>query len=291
MPINKAISYIEENLEHPVSLKDLAEIAGLSPYYFSRLFRALTGQSAINYLRLRRLTLAAQKLETKDNISLVDLALDYGFDSQQAFTRAFKRNFGVPPGKYRSLGLSLCSAYQFSLKSNHIAGQKTLPSNINLEPQIKSKAEFFIVGMEEDLDKNDTSNIPVLWQSFLGRLHEIRYISEAGAVGACFRSKEDTATYIAAFETANIDEIPVGMTGKLIPANTYAIFTIKLDGNQSRTDRLTAAYQEIWCTWLPNSAYIFTEDPDFIYFDPRFHLNDGIGEFHIHLPIREKTNP
>ena len=83
-----------------ITLKDLASIANLSPFYFSRAFRSVTGNSPQRYVRQRRLQ-KAKELLVDDNASLADIALTCNFSSQSSFTRAFTRAFGIAPGKYR----------------------------------------------------------------------------------------------------------------------------------------------------------------------------------------------
>ncbi len=98
----EAIDYTERRLFEPVWLSEVAERAGFSPPYFSRLFRVLTGEPFGSYVRRRRLTVAAARLIDVDRpVGIVELALICQYDSQEAFTRAFKRAFGVPPGRYR----------------------------------------------------------------------------------------------------------------------------------------------------------------------------------------------
>ncbi len=96
-PMDRARRHIEGNLGADLSLSDLADAAGLSPYHFSRLFTGRYGFSPMAYVRARRLEAAAERLRTGPPTTLIDLALDCGFDSQEGFTRAFSRIFGVSP--------------------------------------------------------------------------------------------------------------------------------------------------------------------------------------------------
>ncbi len=91
---------IEACLAEPLSLADIAAASGLSAFHFSRLFTALHGESVMAYVRRRRLARAARRLTEDAEVPLVELALDSGFESQQAFTRAFTRQFGVSPGRF-----------------------------------------------------------------------------------------------------------------------------------------------------------------------------------------------
>ncbi|WP_419903042.1 helix-turn-helix domain-containing protein [Kiloniella sp.] len=188
MPINKAISYMEKNLEQHVSLKEIAEKSGLSPYYFSRLFRALTGESVMSYLRQRRLTEAARKLETHKNISLINLAMDYGFDSQQAFTRAFKRTFGVPPGKYRTGGHSMSTKFQQPLKRPYFLDPGALP----MEPTIRSKKSFKVIGISKEFGEEASDNPANHWKSVINRVDEIEGVKKDRAYGLCLKGSVET---------------------------------------------------------------------------------------------------
>lgn len=101
--LNQAIHYIESHLTQPATVAEAAVVAGYSRHHFSRTFLALTGLSPTSYLRKRRLTEAARELITSPK-RILDIALDYQFGSQEAFTRSFKQEFGVSPGLYRQRG-------------------------------------------------------------------------------------------------------------------------------------------------------------------------------------------
>lgn len=91
--------YIEKNLQTPISLKELADFSGYSPWHVGHMFKETAGKSPYEYIRLRRLTRAALVIRD-ENIKVIDVALDFVFDSQEGFTRAFTREFGISPYKY-----------------------------------------------------------------------------------------------------------------------------------------------------------------------------------------------
>lgn len=99
--IKKSIEYIEGNLDNKIELKELADKAFLSKYHFHRVFHSVVGEPVAEYIRKRRLKEAASELVTTDN-KIVDIALKYQFSSQEAFTKAFKRIYGVPPREFRT---------------------------------------------------------------------------------------------------------------------------------------------------------------------------------------------
>ncbi len=96
-----ALAYIEANLWSALSVAAIADIAGLSVFHFSRCFSARMGESVMGHVRTRRMYAAAERLRSAAP-PLAQLAFDCGFESQEAFTRAFRKIFGVPPGKYRA---------------------------------------------------------------------------------------------------------------------------------------------------------------------------------------------
>jgi AraC-like DNA-binding protein len=98
--IKKSIEYIEHNLDKKIELKELADKVFLSKYYFHKVFHAIVGEPVAEYIRKRRLMEAANELIcTEDKI--VDIALKYQFSSQEAFTKAFKKLYGMPPRQFR----------------------------------------------------------------------------------------------------------------------------------------------------------------------------------------------
>lgn len=100
MAVQKMQEYMECHITEPITLKQLADVCGYSSYHATRLFKEETGKSPFEYLRHLRLTQAAQILRDQDCL-ILDVALDFVFDSHEGFTRAFSKTFGVSPKKYR----------------------------------------------------------------------------------------------------------------------------------------------------------------------------------------------
>lgn len=96
----RVVDFIDSQLEHPIHLGDLAGIAGLSPFHFSRVFKLATGETPYHFVGSRRLDRARSLLLTSE-LPLAELALACGFASQSHFTAAFTKATGMPPGRYR----------------------------------------------------------------------------------------------------------------------------------------------------------------------------------------------
>lgn len=100
--IQKTIHWIESHLHEHISTKDIDEVTGFSKYHFHRIFQTSVGMSVSEYIRMRRLANAASTLLNTDE-RIIDIAFYYQFESQESFTRTFKKKYGLPPGQYRKV--------------------------------------------------------------------------------------------------------------------------------------------------------------------------------------------
>ena len=284
MKLLKAIDYIETRLTAELTLADIARAAGLSSYHFSRMFRALTGETVSTYLRRRRLTEAARRLIHRDD-RLIELALTYGFESQAAFSRAFKRQFGIPPGAYRKAGQAMSWAYRPTITLDDIKLEEEFRT---MEPRIIEKPAFRAVGMPADFNQASTEGISDLWTTFWKRHEEIANPVESHCLGLCISADEDNFTYAPALEVTKTGEVPEGMSAWDVAAQTYAVFTVPLPGKEPIGAEIGRAHRFIWKTWLPESKYRFVEAPDFEVYDQRFDSETLSGEIDIYIPIKPK---
>ncbi|WP_417431176.1 AraC family transcriptional regulator [Kiloniella sp.] len=287
MPIKKAISFIEQNLDQQITFGEIAHVAGLSPYYFARLFRSATGKTTMGYLRHRRLTEAAKILESNQDTSLIHLALDYGFDSQEAFTRAFKKCFGLPPGQYRSNGCSISAKYQLSL----LHSTASITRGTLLEPDIIKKETFYIIGISDDFGSDTGKSVPDLWKQVRYRYSEINHSKNGHAYGLCLKGSPESFTYMAALEVDDLNSVPSGMQGFVIQEADYAVFTFAIDDKTPIEDQFSKVYQTIWGNWLPNSNYEYANTPDFELYNNRFDGNTATGQVDIWIPVIKKALP
>lgn len=281
MKLLRAIDFIEARLTDELSLPLVARAAGLSSYHFSRMFRALTGETVTGYIRRRRLTEAARRLLHRDD-RVIELAVTYGFDSQAAFSRAFKRQFGVPPGAYRRNGRARQWAYRPAITADDLHLEETVR---DMEPRIIDKPGFKAVGLAGEFNQSNNDRIPDLWRAFRPRYAEIASPVGDHSFGLCIGMEDDNFIYAAAVEVENLDAVPDGLSGYDIAPQTYAVFTVPITGKAPIGQELGRANRYIWQTWLPASGHSFARAPDFEYYDDRFSPDTMRGEIDIYVPI------
>lgn len=278
----ESINYIESRIYDPISIHDIAKASHYSTYHFCRMFRALVGDSPKEYLRKRRLTIAAGRL-LKEKIGILDIALDCQFESQEAFTRSFKQLFKITPGQYRKKAdpFKLIYKDQFSPQMLH-----HLQNRIDMEPEIITRSEIKAVGVAGQYNEEHLDYVK-LWSAFMPFFDRItnRVGTNIFGIYEEYNEGDDGVgfTYICAAEVENFDDVPEGMTTRIIPEHLYAVFKHK-----GKASTLPETLKYIWGSWLPKSNYEYVEKPDFELYSEKvlqYHPPEFIG---LYIPIKEK---
>lgn len=258
----ESIDYIEGNLSETLDIERIAEKAALSPFYYQRIFGALCGMTVGDYVRARRMTLAAQKLaSTKDKV--IDVALAVGYDSPDSFAKAFQRFHGITPSQAREPGAHLKSFAPMHVKL-------TMEGGNMLEYSIVEKAPFTIVGVKRQFN-SDTSyqEIPKFWEEWMQQ-GEKRSIM--GTFGVCVDMVGKNFDYWIADLYFPWEEVPEGCETRVIPGRLWAQFPCTLKNLQDVNTK-------IWSEWLPAlQGYELAEDCDIEVYLP---AEDGSGEMRI----------
>lgn len=257
--LNESINYIEENLTGEISYEAISKIAGCSVYNFQRMFSYIADKSLSEYIRNRRLTMAAFEL-LNNNERIIDISLKYGYESQDAFTRAFKNFHGVLPSKVRNetVQLKSCPKISFQIK---IKGEN------HMDYRIEQWPEFKVMGISQKLKTEKAFEvIPKLWedawkdgtmQKFLDHFPNYRPSGFLGiAQGGEWGESEDMEYIIAVtnyVDTAKYEYMPVieGMKEFTYPAATWAVFK----ANGELPESIQNVYKQFYSEWLPNSGY------------------------------------
>lgn len=280
--IRKAVEYIETNLSRAISLSDISSETGYSMFHFDRVFKYTLGESIIEYVRKRRLTEAAKELTGTDS-RIIDIALKYGFDSQQAFSNAFKKYYKVSPGRYRKNDRNYALLEKKVLSYEEINRVK---GKVEIEPRVIIKDKFLVMGME-CFGANTHGEIPDLWDRFIARMGEIKHRKNKGVtLGICdhvegYDPNKSEFSYQAGVEVKEYSFIPDGMILKEIPKQKYVVFT-----HRGSVKELEDTYRYIYSTYFFKSNHEPIDAPDFELYDERFKGEENDSEMEIYIPIK-----
>ena len=281
-PLIGLLEWIEMRLDQPLTLDRIAAEAGFSPFHFSRLFTARLGRSVMAYVRGRRLVQGAKRLCSESDLKLVDLAFDCGFESQEAFTRAFKRVFGVSPGRFRS-GFAV-EPIEGQFPMNLPADQSTLVARL---PGLVSMPAFRVCGPARQFDEATKAEIPHLWSMLIGALPfpgQVESWATYGVVSSVDRT-EGRFQYMAGVGVEPGCTPPPGFTTIEIAAARYVVFRITLDGTALHP-QVKQAMATIWGDLIPASGLEVVEGPDFELYDGRFDPMKAGSFIDFHVPVR-----
>ena len=232
-----SIDYMEQHLTEPLDIEKIAGQALLSPFYYQRMFGALCGMTVGEYVRARRMTLAAQELAA-GRIRVIDAALKYGYDSPDSFAKAFQRFHGVTPSQARDPGAPLRSFAPMHIKISMEGGKM-------LEYSIMEKAPFTVVGMKRRFSSETSyQEVPKFWQEWM----QAEDKKLMGMFGLCTDENGKEFDYWIADLYAPWNEVPEGCETRVIPGGLWAQFTCR----GPLPDSLQSVNTQIWSEWLPN---------------------------------------
>lgn len=283
--VQRGIDFIESRLEQDLDLLEVSRVAGISHWHFQRIFKALTGETLKTYVRSRRFANALDLLLTTDT-RILDIALRSGFESQESFTRAFKKRFGITPNRYRKLGDRSLFLKKVRFDADYL---RHIHENISLTPQVAERPAMTMVGMRTvfygvDSEKNNLGHkIPPLWDAFLPRLDAIEGRVPGFCYGVVRPAQIDTELleYYAAVEVTGEPPVAEGMERIELPATTYATFTHR--GFAQEIDR-TVNY--VYSTWLAQSGRRHTYGADLEIYGAQWHADSEESVMHYAVPIQ-----
>jgi len=276
----RSIEFIEQHLYERISVHEIAAASHYSTYHFSRIFKALVGETPKEYLRKRRLTVAAKRLLTED-VRILELAMDCQFDSQEAFTRAFKAQFNMTPAQYRKAADPFRLLYkdQFSPHELHY-----LQHELSMAPEIITQPATKLVGIAARYD-NANLNLPTLWSAFRPYRDQIKHRigDQFFGIYESYEEHEDEVSfvYICSAPVSSFEDVPEGMITRELPEQLYARFT-----HRGPIAHLEQTLKYIWGSWLPKSGYEYVEKPDFELYGAGFNPADPDSELYLHIPVR-----
>ncbi|MFA8342931.1 MAG: GyrI-like domain-containing protein [Rhodothermaceae bacterium] len=285
--IEKVINFIEENLQKKITLEEVASEACFSKYHFHRIFNAIAGETLGDYVRKRRLTVAAKEL-LFSNKKIIEVAFDLQFESQSTFTRAFKNMFNLTPGEYRKKGEHLVFSAREPVKLTEL---KRLHRGFTMKPELKEIEEFTVVGMEKTVTLKTNYLIVELWEKFSQRIDEIKNrigteyfeVCKPFEEGEKEKFTEDSEfTKVASVKVSKVEDLPEGMTAVTVPGGKYAVFTHK-----GKSMEIKSTYEYIWGKWVPSTDLEVDLRYSFELYDERFlGPENPDSEMEIYIPIK-----
>lgn len=288
--LNRAIGYIEGSLEGDCDLARAAALANCSAFHFYRMFEVVTGMGPAEYLRARRLSKAAIELAAGEG-KVVDVALKCGYETPEAFAKAFKRLFGMSPTEARAPG-AILSTYPPIAVSVVLKGAKPMKYRIVESGPIP----FMGVKRLTDKDENEEKHtIKAFWDEKKadGTNGALCARSDgSGMYGACFcvDLKMESIDYMIAVKDAKPElPLPQGWCRETLPAGPYAVFESLGPMPRAIMDTWKRAFGE----WFPGSGYEHAGSPDFEFY-PDFPPGDPRGDYsaatcytEVWIPIRK----
>ena len=274
-PTEKALWFVESHLPEAISLDDVAQSSGVSRFHVTRAFGAATGRSVMGYMRARRLSEAARKL-AGGAPDILSVALDAGYASHEAFTRAFRDQFGTTPELVRAQG----STNTLDLVEPILMDQSLLA---NLEPsRFETSRPFLIAGLGERYSCESSAGIPMLWQRFNPYIGNIPGETGDVAYGVCVNGDDaGNFDYIAGVEVSDFSNLPKAFYRVRVPAQKYAVFA-----HREHISTIRRTVNTIWNKWLPASGHEISDAPEFERYGPEFDPRSGNGGLEIWIPVK-----
>lgn len=275
--LNSAIGYIEEHLTGDLDYEQLAKIACCSTYHFQRMFAYMAGVPLSEYIRRRKMSMAAVDLQDGEE-KIVDVALKYGYSSPTAFNRAFQSIHGIAPSHVKNEGVSVKSFPPLVFKI-------TVKGVEEMNYRIEKKEAFRIVGVSQPLNKEIEKNfeiVPGMWQAAVtdGTMQKLAGMMNAqpmGLLGVSACNDEEQWKYFIAVSSTQEDD---SLEEYLVPAATWAIFA-----GEGTNQSIQELERRIITEWLPTSGYEYGSAPDIeVYLNP----DPQNAKFEVWIPVVKK---
>jgi len=260
---NEAIAYIESNLLHEIDYSQMARIAGCSEYHFRRMFSFLAGMPLAEYIRSRRLSRAGELLQSS-SIKIIDLALQLGYESPEAFSKAFQAMHGVLPSQAKKSNTMLKTISPLSF-------QLTIKGGKEMNYRIVEKEAFHVVGFKKRIPlqfvgvnthMNDLVN--KLTPEVITELKAMNNVEPVGIVNASanFTDRTVEGTELDQYIGIATTEATVAKYDVLkVSASVWAVFEVVGPFPKALQD----TWANIYAQWFPSSGYELAEGPEMLW--------------------------
>ena len=275
---NQAIQYIEEHSTEEIDYREVAHICCCSVYHFQRMFAYMAGISLSEYIRRRKMSLAAIDLQDKST-KIIDVAFKYGYSSPTAFNRAFQSVHSIAPSAMRKEGVSIRFYSPITFKI-------TIKGVEEMNYRMEKKEAFCITGVVKPLCRKLEENmkiVPKMWDSVvkdgtIAKLCSNMEPEKKGILGVSICNDQEEWRYMIAIAG---EKTLSGMETYEVPAHTWAVFT----GKGVCPQAIQELEKQIYTEWLPSSGYEYDFGPDVEWYlspDPQK------AEFEVWVPVKKK---
>ncbi len=268
--LERAVVYVENHLGDSLKVEEVAKAAGYSYYHLTRQFMAVLGEGLGGYIKKRRLAEAAKRLLYTDE-KVIDIALDSGFESPEAFSRAFKSVYGVSPQTYRTNRLDILLGAKERLDTGLL---DHLARSVTVHPKIVELPEIKVAGLRGETTLRD-NRFRELWEranAMFGQIpNRIPNGRGFGICEACLNNtlytmnKDVLFSEVAGIEVSSFDGLPETFVRKTIPVGRYAVFT-----HRGTLTKLPQTFDYIWGTWFLTTKEEMDSREDFEMYDSRY---------------------
>lgn len=278
--LNSAVNYIEENIKETIDLEEVSKIACCSTYHFQKMFAYIADIPLSEYIRRRRMSLAAVELQS-GNEKVIDISLKYGYDSPTAFNRAFKSVHGIAPSQAKEEGTILKAFPPISFKI-------TIKGDSEMNYRIEKKESFRIVGVSEPLEEEIEKNfeiVPKMWvtatmNGTIPRLATIMDGMPMGMLGVSSCNESDNWRYYIA--VASSQPIESNLEEYIVPSSVWAIFS-----GEGSSQSIQELEKRIVTEWLPTSGYEYGNAPDI---EVYLNADTENAQYEVWIPVSKKEN-
>jgi AraC family transcriptional regulator len=271
---DKALWIIERNSTQPLTLDNIAAACGVSRSHLAHAFAAAAGVPVMQYVRARRLSAAARALAAGAS-DILSVALEAGYGSHEAFTRAFRDRFRQTPESVRERrsvdGLALVEP----LELRPFATVRLEPPRVVHEQMIR------VVGLAEPCSSDTTIKIPALWQRFMERYDAIAYKRDRIPIGVTYGSDDEGRfLYMCGAEVHRFGERSRDLLHLEIPAREYAVFE-----HNGHVSTIYETYRSIWNEAMPATGRAVADAPVIERHNPAFDPRTGEGGLTLWIPL------
>ncbi|MDP5272938.1 AraC family transcriptional regulator [Chengkuizengella axinellae] len=281
--MNECIDYIEDHINQNIDLTILARKSLSSKFHFQRMFHMLTGYTVAEYIRNRRLTLAAQEL-ANTNSKVIDIAIKYGYETPESFSKAFRKMHGIPPSQVKESNVSLVA---FPRITFHIS----LKGEKQMNYQMKKKDRFIMIGrgikvplLKEESRKRTLNFREEMEQSGAAK-RLLSITGEKALLGVIMdidHESEDFTYFVGS--KMNDNNIQINDEQKVIPAASWAVF----DCIGTSPEEISETWDRIYTEWFPSTGYEQLAGVPEIELIPMSDTIDTNDQCEIWIPIKKK---